>query len=347
MIYPKGIEGDYIETKENNLFFDVKGVLHPKDRKICFLRFYPDPKGDRIKNGVRFKKIYDLKKRYSYLRDHFQKYIFYSQELDLELQGVINEDIKKIYTPRDYLRSLNEKSGLSKIKKYSKELCDLFVNKGKIPENSIGITGSQMVGLEKDNSDIDLIIYGTEASLNFQGKLKKILEKSNICRKYDLEDFQKHYQWRVGGSDISFEDFIKSEKKKLHQGKFRGIDFFIRYVKSPEDWRGNFYDFEYENCGRIKLKAKIKDSIDSIFTPSSYKIGIIKILNQNLISNQINVKKIREINSFRGRFCEHARKGDIVLVEGKLEKVIIQNSEEYFRILLGDQVLDRMIILNK
>ena len=44
----KGIEGDYIETKDN-LFFDVKGILHPKDRKICFIRFYPHSDGDRVK----------------------------------------------------------------------------------------------------------------------------------------------------------------------------------------------------------------------------------------------------------------------------------------------------------
>ena len=35
MDIPKGIEGDYIETKDNHLFFDVKGLHHPKDRKIC------------------------------------------------------------------------------------------------------------------------------------------------------------------------------------------------------------------------------------------------------------------------------------------------------------------------
>ena len=61
----KGIEGDYIETKNDGLIFDVKGLLHPKDRKICFLRFYPSPEGDRVRYGKHYKKIYDLKKRYN------------------------------------------------------------------------------------------------------------------------------------------------------------------------------------------------------------------------------------------------------------------------------------------
>ena len=98
MDFPKGIEGDYIETKENHLFFDVKGLLHPDDRKICFLRFYPDPEGDRVKYDIKYKKVYDLKERYKILKEKFPEYLFFSKELDLELQGVKTNDIKHIYT---------------------------------------------------------------------------------------------------------------------------------------------------------------------------------------------------------------------------------------------------------
>ena len=54
---------------------------------------------------------------------------------------------------------------------------------------------------------------------------------------------------------------------------------------------------------------------------------------------------IQEICSFRGRFCENAVEKEIVLVEGKLEKVIIRNNIEYFRILLTDQTRDKMLII--
>jgi len=60
----------------------------------------------------------------------------------------------------------------------------------------------------------------------------------------------------------------------------------------------------------------------------------------------MNFNKITEINSFRGRFCEQAIKGEKVLVEGKLERVSYKDKEIYFRILLGAEVQDKMIILN-
>ncbi|MFX0056689.1 MAG: hypothetical protein ACFE8J_00145 [Candidatus Heimdallarchaeota archaeon] len=343
---PKAIEGDYIETKKDHLFFDVKGYHHPIDRKICFIRFYPDKDGDRVKYNTHYKKVYALNERYLLLRDKFPRYLFYSTPLDLELQGVKNEDIKKIYTPRDCFRNLKTKNNLSNIEKKSKELCDLFIDKGGIPEKSIGISGSLMVGLSKISSDIDLIIYGTETSITFQNKLREILRSSKICRSYNLDEYRSHYTWRVGGSDIQFKDFIRSEKRKLHQGKFHEKDFYIRYVKSPEDWKGSYYDYKYRNLGRIKIKAKIIDSTESIFTPCSYKIKVLLLLDSNLISNVIYLDQINEINSFRGRFSEQAKDGEIVIVEGKLEKVNYRNQEEYYRILLSDQVNDKMLILS-
>ena len=60
-------------------------------------------------------------------------------------------------------------------------LCQLLINKGNLSKNSIGITGSTMIGLNTEVSDIDLIIYGTETSLKFQENLAQIFEKSNNC----------------------------------------------------------------------------------------------------------------------------------------------------------------------
>jgi len=340
-----GIEGDYIETKEDHLFFDVKGLFHPTNCIICFLRFFPHPDGERIKNGINFKKVYKLNERYAFLREKYQKYLFFCRELDLEVQGVKKKEIKKIYTPRTFFKKLLEDNNLSISEKHSKDLCELFTNEGNLSENSIGITGSIMVGLNTEESDIDIIIYGTETSLKFQEKLAQIFEKSNNCRKYNIDEYKSHYNWRVGGSDIPFEDFVKVEQRKQHQGKFMSYDFFIRYIKSPKDWKGKFYDYKHKNLGRIKLKAEIVDSKDSIFTPCSYRINSIKILDSSTNSNNINIRNISEINSFRGRFCEQARENEKVLVEGKLERVIFKKEMEYYRILLSDPIHDKMIII--
>ncbi|MHA1240583.1 MAG: hypothetical protein ACTSQU_07285 [Promethearchaeota archaeon] len=340
-----GIEGDYIETKKESLFFDVKGLLQPNDRKICYLRFYPDQKGDRIRNGIKYSKVYSLDERLAILRTKHPQYLFFSKELDLELQGVKIGDIKKIYTPRDYINALNMKKKLVNFEQDLVQLCELFIKKGKIDENSIGISGSPMVGLNKEKSDLDILIYGTHESLEFQDNIKKIFDISKSLKKYNKQEYKTHYDWRFGGASFNFEHFLKSEIRKLHQGKFRGTDFFLRYIKSPEDWKGNFYDYKFKNLGRIEIKAKIIDSTDSIFTPCSYKIKGIEITDKNLMINKINLEDITEINSFRGRFCEHAKDGENVLVKGKLEEVIFKGNQKHLRILLTDQTQDIFCVI--
>ena len=347
MDIPKGIEGDYLETKENHLFFDIKGYYHPHDRKICFLRFYPDPNGERIRNGIRYKKIYSIPERYSKIREDYPQYLFFSHELDLELQGVENKDIKNIYTPREYYSAISIKKRLSELEQHSKRLCDLLITNGSVPEKAIGISGSPMIGLNKEDSDIDIIIYGTRTSLELQEKLPDLLSVANNIRAYNLAEYESHFNWRVGGSDISFEDFLRSEKRKLHQGKFSGIDFYIRYIKSPKDWPGTFYDYTYKNLGRIKVKAKIVDSTNSIFTPCSYKIESLKVLDRKTINKKVNLTNLNEISSFRGRFCEQATKGESVLVEGKLEEVNFKQNQTHLRILLTSQIHDKMIVIDQ
>jgi predicted nucleotidyltransferase len=339
MNFIQSIEGDYIETKKDNLFFDVKGLFHPNDYIICYIRFFPDIEGERIKNDIKFKKVYQLGDRYALLRESYPKYLFFSKELDLEVQGVKKKDIKEIYTPRNFFKNLSEKKNLTNIEIRSKELCEFLISQGNISEDSIGITGSAMVGLNTEDSDIDIIVYGTETSLKLHERLEQIFESSDKIRKYNKEEYKAHYEWRVGGSDIHFEDFLRSEQRKQHQGKFMEHDFFIRYIKSPKDWKGNF-------LGRIKLKAKISNSKKSIFTPCSYKINPQKILESTLKLKDVNLNDINEVSSFRGRFCEQAKEGENVLIEGKLEKVNFKNTIEYYRILLTDQIKDKLLILN-
>ncbi|MFW9952202.1 MAG: nucleotidyltransferase domain-containing protein [Candidatus Thorarchaeota archaeon] len=346
MQIPTGIEGDYLETKDDNLFFDIKGFHHPKDKKICFLRFYPDQNGDRVKNGIKFKKVYDINERFLIIKNKFPQYWFYSNHFDVALQGVNDKDIKNIYCPNSYFKSLGHKESLSRLESLSLKLSTLFIENSFLTEDSVGISGSSMVGLSKPGSDIDIIIYGTKSSLEFQYKLKEIYEKTNSCRNYTLNELKDHYNWRFGGSDISIQDFLKSERRKLHQGKFHEIDFFIRYIKSPEDWNGNYYDYHFTNLGRVAVKGKITNSSESIFTPCSYSIKCSKIIEHNLKNFQLDINKLTEINSYRGRYCEQAVKGENVLVVGKLEEVSYKNDEPYYRILLTDQKIDKMIVLN-
>ena len=57
-----------------------------------------------------------------------------------------------------------------------------------------------------------------------------------------------------------------------------------------------------------------------------------------------NIEPLEEIVSFRGRFCEQARSGEVVIAEGKVERVQPEFNLEHYRLLLGNKPSDHMIL---
>ena len=69
-------EGDFIETREG-LIFDVKGLVHPPDRVVAYLRYLEDPSGDRRRGDKTYTKVYSLSDREKTLRNRYPQYLFY------------------------------------------------------------------------------------------------------------------------------------------------------------------------------------------------------------------------------------------------------------------------------
>jgi predicted nucleotidyltransferase len=67
-------EGDFVETKDG-LIFDVKGLVHPPGRVVAYVRYVPDAAGDRVRLGRRYRKLYSLPDRESYLAENHPSYV--------------------------------------------------------------------------------------------------------------------------------------------------------------------------------------------------------------------------------------------------------------------------------
>lgn len=77
---------DFIYTKDD-LFFATTTYLHPNDRILSFLRYIPDPNGDRTLNGSRYSKV-DSEQAYNFLNDGFTEYLFDCKVTGVEMMGV-------------------------------------------------------------------------------------------------------------------------------------------------------------------------------------------------------------------------------------------------------------------
>ena len=99
----------------------------------------------------------------------------------------------------------------------------------------------------------------------------------------------------------------------------------------------HYGDALYRSVGYAKVKAVVVDDSEAIFTPCRYEIDETQVIEGR------NVAPIKEVASFRGRFCEQAKLGERVEAQGKLEEVRKMDGNKHYRLLLGDRPTDYMI----
>jgi len=330
-------EGDFIETIEG-MIFDVKGLVHPPDRIIAYLRYIPDPSGDRIREGTAYRKVYSLNEREDILRRYYPQYICFDPVFGMEMQGVPKKRILKVYRPQETLQALMEKSILNDLERSAVNLIRILYESSNVKIESMGISGSIMAGLHTEKSDIDVIVYGRKNCISVYSSLKSLMERPNgqILR-YDMVDLRRLYEFRSKDTLMPYEDFVRIERRKHMQGKFMGRDFFVRFILDWSEVDEEYGDRAYSPIGYARIKATVTDDSEAIFTPCRYPIEDVIFLEG------MKVPSLREIVSFRGRFCEQAKKGEAIIAQGKIEKVTERDGTEYFRMILGGKPSDFMI----
>ncbi|MBD3229671.1 MAG: hypothetical protein GF329_15935 [Candidatus Lokiarchaeota archaeon] len=334
MINKRAREGFFVETKEK-LIFDVKGNVHPPNRIISYLRYFPKKTGDRKRNKENYEKVYSLDERTAIISRNYPQYQFYDANFGLTLQGVSIVNLYKIHDPVKFRLNLSEKNTISSLKKNALDLTNILIDELGINENKIGITGSPMVDLAKRGSDIDLVIYGSNNVKKTREGLKNLFEEDNEIKRYNKKGLRTLYQFKSNDMNISWEDFIQIEPRKIFEGTFRNIDFYIRGVKDWNEIEHFYGDFRIKKFYNATIEGTIENSDESLYTPCIYKIKNSRILQSNI--DPINID---EVFSYRGRFCELLRAGEEFKAHGKIEKVILKSGESYNRLIIGGNKYD-------
>ena len=185
------IEGYFVITSDN-LVFEVKGVVHPENRIIAYLRYVPSES-----SSTGFKKVYDLDEREKYLREKYPEYLWNSEPHGRIVQSVSEEKIESILDPVDRLAQMREADEVTHLERESVVLARKLVEVTEIEWSNIGITGSQLVGVAGKESDIDLVIYGSTACRKFYSGICTKIDNIPEVSRYSGQLLENHVLFRV------------------------------------------------------------------------------------------------------------------------------------------------------
>jgi predicted nucleotidyltransferase len=311
-------EGDYIRTIDD-LFFSVKGGLHSDELIVCVLRYVPDEKGERTFDGKHYRRVYDLDSTTEYLKNNKSTYVNYIDWLGLSLQSVPVSHIAEVYKPTQRLQHIISKpDSILEEKVYN--FVNILSDTSGVALSSFGISGSLLIGLDDDNSDIDLNVYGIKNGQRVYDALKKIRREENWVSAYRKDSIEPILFSRWGDTGIDLEIFRKIEMKKILHGLIGDVDYFIRLL----------VDEKKSNSTPIKsvsISATVTDSSQAIYTPCLYSV-------EDVILEDESTYNISSLKSYRGKFTEQVKKGEKIKAQGTLERVAQENDIMY-RLMLG------------
>jgi predicted nucleotidyltransferase len=332
-------EGELIKT-ENQVIFDVKGLVHPPNRLIAFPRYIPSPEGTRRGEKGLYGKIYSFSERFQFLEQNMPDLIVHDPVFDETLCEVPVDTVVERYDPIEKLRLLRTSNGLGDLERKVVHLTEELQEASGIPWSSIGISGSVLTGLYTLQSDVDPVVYGVENGRRAYEALETLLKDDAAgFKRYTRGELQALFDFRSKDTIMSFEDFARVERRKAFQGMYEGTDYFIRFVKDWSQVTEQYGDVCYKNAGYAKITATIADDAEALFTPCTYKIENVTV------AEGANLEPIREIVSFRGRFCEQAQKSEKVTARGKVEHVTDKrNGKTHYRVILGNKPADYMVL---
>ncbi|MHB0980167.1 MAG: hypothetical protein ACYC5Q_08900 [Thermoleophilia bacterium] len=326
-----------METRDG-FVFTVKGLVHPPGRIIAYLRYVPDPTGDRERGGGRYRRVYRFEEQEAILRARRPEYLVVDPMLGIPVQAVPEEDVRFVYDPRLRLQHLAERGPVDPPQETALALAQVLRTAAGVPLGALGLSGSLLVGLHQSSSDIDIVVYGEHESRAVHGALSVLLDDPTApVRRPEGEELAAIHEAHRADTPLSSADFARLQARKVNEGYYAGKPYFVRFVKRPDEVGERYGDPRYESLGSALIRARVHDDREAMFTPCRYLVDEVTSLEGEPAGDLL------QIVSFRGRFTDQARVGDRVIARGGLELVAPQRRSRFLRLVVGGRPGDYLL----
>ncbi len=265
---------DFIRV--GDFYFSAVGYSYG-DFVRCLLRYVPSDEGDRLLEGKRYKKLSHAEAlRYPLFEEFKMNGVFF----------VPIDVVDEIYRPDERLEEVCERDGTVS------KLADFFGLK------RMGVTGSRLIGLSREDSDVDFVAYGLKNFEEGRLKIKEGLEDGSL----DPPDLVKVYERRK--VNLPFEVFRVHEERKFNKAKIDGVNFDLLFVRESES--SPIPEVIGVKIGTATISAEVTDSRFAFDYPACYFV---------------DHPEIEAVLSYTHTFVGQAFEGEVLEARGVLEEI--------------------------
>ena len=283
---------DYLMTREGLYFAVVSDRREPmtddcdKPRYMCQLRYVPSDAGMRKVNSAEANE---------YLAEHHPNYLCHSHLFDVPIHALRPSDVVIHLNPYDSLRSISDRPDelQAKALRFS-----AWLSEQGVPAETHGITGSLMLSLHREQSDIDFVIRGLD---EFQ-RAREVVQRMLQHPEFQLSESMWRDTWQRRSSSLDFETYLFHERRKANKLKFEGTRIDLSCL--PRETDDHTVAYPVEKQGEFTLMAAVTDDRNAFSLPAFYRI---------------RHEEVQEVMALTATYVGQARTGEWIRAQGKLE----------------------------
>ena len=267
---------DFVITKKDWIF----AVVSYDNTKFIqgLLRYVPDKSGDRVRrDGKRFRKV-----GFEEARQLTQK----SGKCQNGLYAIPYEDIAELKRPQQYVEQCDDV--------HVSKILELLEGYG-IRRRCMGVTGSRLIGLAAESSDVDFVLYGKPSFERGRAALRDAVE-CGLLPPIDSDMWQRIYQKRA--PELTFEEFVLHEQRKWNRGLIEKTYFDLLFVRE-------FDEIAVEprgvDEGFATVRAEVTNACYAFDSPAIY---------------EIEHEAVNKVLSYTHTYAGQAHEGEVIEARG-------------------------------
>lgn len=257
-------DGDAFLTKDNFLFYTF-GYEHPAERITAFLKYIPQCSSslfavDYLPTVWRLNSTKFLRPRQMYSVHNFRKfaetfsqsfpnYLYHCPYRNKEIVCPPRKTVKHAYVPSQRLKLLLKKKNRNCLQDLTIELVNLFADASEVPLEDFGVHGSIALGMERDESDIDIVVYGSRNFRKLERAVKKLVQEGTLA-----------YNLRNG---------LESARKQ--NGHFAEKAFVYTAVRNEDELTPKYGDSRYSVIKPVEIRCSVEVTVKPCFDHQSTK----------------------------------------------------------------------------
>ncbi len=323
---------DFVETLEGMLFC-VVGYLHPPDRYTAYLKYVPEAGGKWRRGETCYSRVLpyyhvsQVENTYKFLKEKHPQYVYKCPVRNIIVSSVPHNMVKEYYRPRERLKAILNEGPSDKLEDKLVDLMTILRGLSGLRTWDLGVTGSILTGHHNpDFSDMDLTVYGREASIRLKETVVETRDEENVILPFSSAKREVWSRSRAEKHMMSFEELMDFAERRWNYGVFRDTYFSIHPVRTDDEIIESYGDFFYRQLGTVSGKAEISDTSESIYLPAVYCVVEPEL-------EGVGGVEVKEIVSYEGLFCDMFEPGEKVWFSGVLEQVT--GKENRYQVVVG------------